>query len=466
MTSISDSARPVTHPGTLKSRWAAALLALSGWLLAGSTVVAAERPPNIVLILADDLGWGDVSFNGRKEWRTPHLDRLAEQGTMFRRWYTAGVVCAPSRAALMTGRYGIHNGVVGNNDDLPRAETTLAEALKRQGYVTALVGKWHHGQTRPGEMDYVHPLDHGFDEFFGYTNARHAWEHFPKELWFDREKKPVQGFAGALLTDRAIDFVKRHRTRPFFLYLAPIAPHLLIEAPDGDVAQFRGKFAEKDSTKPYNAIYAAMITRLDQEIGRFLKSLDEVGSADNTMVLFSSDHGATFEEGNQGASAYHDSNRPFRGHKRTLWEGGIRVPGVVRWPGKVPAGKVSSDLVHMTDVLPTLLAAAGAEADPAWKVDGLNLLPVWQGQAKPPERTLFWEWRSEVAQQTAAMRGDLKLVITGNSRPELFNVENDPAERRSLHGEHPELLRQLQQELRTWLATESEAAKWGKPSMR
>jgi arylsulfatase A-like enzyme len=435
-------------------------------LPAASTVAAAERPPNIVLILADDLGWSDVSFNDRKDWRTPHLDRLAEQGTMFRRWYTAGVVCAPSRAALMSGKYGIHNGVVGNNDDLPRAETTLAEALKRQGYVTALVGKWHHGQTRPGEKDYVHPLDHGFDEFFGYTNARHAWEHFPKELWFDREKRPVQGFAGALLTDRAIEFVKQHQARPFFLYLAHIAPHLLIEAPEDDVVQFRGKFTEKDPTKPFNAIYAAMITRLDREIGRLLKSLDELGLVDNTIVVFSSDHGATFEEGNKGAAAFHDSNRPFRGHKRTLWEGGIRVPGVVRWPGKVPAGKVSSDLVHMTDLFPTLLAAAGAEPDPTWKVDGLNLLPVWQGKAKPSERTLFWEWRAEGYQQVAAMRGNLKLVVTGNSRPELFNIENDPAERRSLHGEYPEIVRQLQQELRTWLATETEAAKWGKSSMR
>jgi arylsulfatase A-like enzyme len=438
---------------------------ITAHLLVGG-VDGAERPPNLVIILADDLGWGDVGFNGRTEWRTPNLDALAGQGTQFRRWYTAGVVCAPSRAALMTGKYGIHNGVVFNNDDLPRAETTLADALKRHGYATALVGKWHHGAKRLDESDYVHPMDHGFDEFVGYTNARHAWEHFPKELWFGREKKPVNGYAGTLLTDQAIDFVTRRKEQPFFLYLAHIAPHLLIEAPEEDVARFRGKFAEKDPARPFNATYAAMVTRLDAEIGRFVKALDALQLGGNTLIVFTSDHGATFEEGNQGASAYHDSNRPFRGHKRTLWEGGIRVPAVVRWPGHVAAGKVSNEVVHMIDVFPTLLAAAGHKPEPSWHVDGLNLLDVWKGTARVPERTLFWEWRAEGYNQQAAMRGDIKLVGMGNNRAELFNVVSDPGERRSLHGEQPQVYQQLQRELRTWLATESEAAKWGKPAAK
>ncbi|MGH9844225.1 MAG: sulfatase-like hydrolase/transferase [Blastocatellia bacterium] len=178
-----------------------------------------ERQPNIIMIYADDLGWGDVGFNGRTEWRTPNLDRLAAQGTVFRRWYTGAVVCAPSRAALLTGKYTIHNGVSANNADLPRQEVTIAEALKPLGYATALFGKWHHGRTRPGESDYVHPLDQGFDEFCGYTDAGHAWEHFPRQLWFGRELKPVTGYAATLLTDRSIDFVKRHQQQPFFLYL-------------------------------------------------------------------------------------------------------------------------------------------------------------------------------------------------------------------------------------------------------
>jgi arylsulfatase A-like enzyme len=422
--------------------------------------------PNLVLILADDLGWGDVGFNGRTSWRTPHLDRLAAQGTRFKRWYSAAVVCAPSRAALMTGKYTIHNGVCANNADLPAGEVTLAAALKKHGYATALFGKWHHGRPRPGAKTYRHPLDLGFDEFFGFTDAVHAWQHFPKELWHGREKKPVKGYAGALFSDRAIDFFKRHKGKPFFLYLAYNAPHLLIEAPAEDVARFKGKFPEKDPKHPYNATYAAMVTRLDKEVGRVLKALDELKLAGDTLVVFSSDHGATFEAGNKGASAFHDSNRPFRGQKRTLWEGGVRVPGLARWPGKVPAGKHSDAVVHMTDVFPTFLAAAGTNPDPAWKVDGANQLGVWLGTAKAPERTLFWEWRSEGYRQLAALRGDLKMVITGDNPPELFNVVSDPAERRSVAAEHPALVKRLRKELQAWLKTETDESKWGRKPVK
>jgi arylsulfatase A-like enzyme len=366
----------------------------------------------------------------------------------------------------MTGRYGIHNGVTGNNDDLPADQVTLAQALKKHGYATALFGKWHHGQPRPGMKDYRHPMDLGFDEFMGFTDARHAWEQYPKELWFGREKKPVEGYANILFTDHAVEFLKAKKDQPFFLYLPYIATHFHIQAPPEDVAEHKGKFQEKDPTKPVNATYAAMVTRLDKEVGRVLKTLDDLGLAENTVVLFSSDHGATFEAGNQGASAYHDSNRPFRGQKRTLWEGGIRVPGIIRWPGQVPAGKVSDEIVHNIDVLPTFLAAAGIEPEAAWKVDGRNLLPVWRGQEKSSQRTLFWEWRVENHNQLAAMRGDLKLVITGNNRPELFNLANDPGERRSVIAEHQALTREMERDLRAWLATESEASKWGKTQAR
>jgi arylsulfatase A-like enzyme len=438
------------------------LLCVLPLLFTAGTASAAEKRPNFVLILADDLGWGDVGFNGRTEWKTPNLDKLGSQGTVFKRWYTAAVVCAPSRAALMTGKYGIHNGVSGNNDDLPADQVTLAQALKKQGYATALFGKWHHGQPRPGMKDYLHPMDLGFDEFMGFTDARHAWEQYPKELWFGREKKPVEGYANILFTDRAAEFLKAKKDHPFFLYLPYIATHFHIQAPPEDVAEHKGKFQEKDPDKPVNATYAAMVTRLDKEVGRVMKALDDLGLADNTLVLFSSDHGATFEAGNQGASAYHDSNRPFRGQKRTLWEGGIRVPGIVRWPGQVPSGKVSDEIVHNADVLPTFLAAASVEPEAAWRVDGRNLLPVWRGPEKSPQRTLFWEWRVEGYNQLAAMRGDLKLVITGNNRPELFNLVNDPGERRSVFAEHQALAREMERDLRAWLATESEASKWGK----
>jgi arylsulfatase A-like enzyme len=431
-------------------------------LLAAGLAAAADKRPNVVFILADDLGWGDVGFNGRTDWKTPHLDKLAAQGTNFKRWYTAAVVCAPSRAALMTGKYGIHNGVSGNSDDLPADQVTAADLFKKAGYRTAIFGKWHHGKPRPGAKDYRHPLDLGFDEFMGFTDARHAWEQYPKELWFGREKKPVDGYANILFTDQAVAFLKANKERPFFLYLPYIATHFYIQAPPEDVAEFKGKFKEKDPNKPVNATYAAMVTRLDKEVGRVLKTLDDLNLADNTIVVFSSDHGATFEAGNEGASAYHDSNRPFRGQKRTLWEGGIRVPGLVRWPGKVPTGKESHEPFHNTDLLPTLLSAAGIKPDVALKFDGRDVLAVWQGKEKAPQRTLFWEWRVEGYNQLAAMRGDRKLVITHGGRPELFDVENDPGERRNIVAEHPELAKQLEKELKDWLATETEASKWGK----
>ena len=419
----------------------------------------AERPPNIVFILADDLGWGDVGFNGRTEWSTPQLDRLASQGTIFHRWYTAGVTCAPSRAALMTGKYPIHCGVSANNQDLPASEVTIAEALKARGYATGMFGKWHHGKPRGGAGSYVHPMDQGFDEFFGFTDATAAHQQYPKTLWFGREERPVNGYANVLFTDHGIDFLRRHRDGPFFLYMPYTISHFRIEAPAEDVAPFRGKFKEKDPAEPVNATYAAMVTRLDKEVGRLLAALEELGLSENTVVVFTSDHGATFESGNKGTSAYHKSNGPFRGQKRTLWEGGIRVPASVRWPGKVPAGKTADEVVHMTDLMPTLLALAGGAPEPAWKVDGRNVLEVWRGAAKGPQRTLFWEWRAEGYSQVAAMRGDLKLVITGKTPPELFDVVADPGEMRSLRDEHPKVVDQLRSDLNAWLATETPESK-------
>jgi arylsulfatase A len=414
---------------------------------------APRKGPNIVLIYADDLGWGDVGFNGRKEWATPNLDRLGAQGTIFRRFYTAAVVCAPSRAAMLTGKSTIHNGVSRNDDDLRSRETTLAEALKAQGYSTALFGKWHRGLPPKGSP-LGHPMDQGFDLFFGFTDAKHAWEKFPDELFEGREMKPSSGHADDLFTDRAVEYLKRHRDGPFFLYLPYISAHYNIEAPADEIESHKGKFPEADPSTPLNATYAAMVTRFDRNVGRVLAALDDLNLADDTIVVFTSDHGATFESGNQGTSNALDSNRPFRGQKRTLWEGGIRVPAAVRWPGHVPAGVVSNEVIIMTDLFPTLLAAAGSTPDPAWKVDGLNVLPAWLGKGHVPDRTLFWEWRSEGSNQVAAMRGKEKLVIVNNGPAELFDVEADPAERRNIIAEHGELATQLRSELKAWLATE------------
>jgi arylsulfatase A-like enzyme len=409
-----------------------------------------QRRPNFVMLYADDMGWSDVGFNGRKEWQTPHLDRLASQGTVFERWYTGMPLCAPSRACLLTGKYTIHHGVRTNNTDIPKSEVTIAEALKPLGYRSALIGKWHRGRLPDGS--FTHPLDQGFDETFGYLDARHAWEHFPKKLWRGRQEEEVSGYSSDLLVDESIKFVRANQDNPFFLYVPFIEPHFYVEAPDEDLKLYRGKFGEKDPAKPYNAHYAAMIHRLDKSIGRLMKTLDELKLADNTIVVFSSDNGATFETGSQGAPVFHDSNRPHRGQKRSLEEGGIREPSLLRWPGRVAAGKRSREVMHMTDVLPTFLAAAGGAPDPAWKVDGVNMLDVWLGKSNGPERTLFWEFQTEGINMYAAMRGDFKLLEIGGNRF-LYNVSTDPGERRTLAQQHPELFQQLRKELEVWLAT-------------
>jgi arylsulfatase A len=413
---------------------------------------AAAGRPNILMIYADDLGWGDVGFNGRTTWTTPHLDQLAREGIRFTRWYSGAVVCAPSRGVLMTGKYTIHNGLRSNGADLPASEVTIAEALKPLGYDTSLIGKWHHGRLPDGS--FTHPLDQGFDETFGFLSARHAWEHFPKELFRGRQSVPVTGYTADIFSDEAVKYIESHTERPFFLYLAYIESHFHVEAPPEEVARFRGKFDEVDPSDPRNAAYAAMITRLDKGIGRVIAALDKAGLAEKTLVVFSSDQGATFEGGNKGASAYHDSNHPFRGQKRSLEEGGIRVPSLARWPGTVPSGKVSHAVIHMSDVLPTFVAAAGGEVKPEWKVDGANVLDVFTGKAdRPADRTLCWEWNSHGIQWYAAMRGNMKLLEI-NGAQFLYDVANDPGERRTLAQERKGVFERLRKELEEWKASE------------
>jgi arylsulfatase A-like enzyme len=263
----------------------------------------------------------------------------------------------------------------------------------------------------------------------------------------------VSGYIDDLITDRAVEFVDKHRERPFFLYLAYVAPHFGIAAPADEVARHVGKLSEADTDSPLNATYAAMVTRLDRNIGRLVETLQRQGLTRNTLIVFTSDHGATFESGNLGTSAALDSNRPFRGQKRTLWEGGIRVPAFVSWPGTIPEGVVAQEVVHLTDLLPTFVAAGGGNLNAAWHVDGVNQLPVWTRKAPATARTLFWEWQSEGYNQLAALKGQFKIVITHGGRTELYDVVADPAERRDVSANYPELASQLRDELNSWLLT-------------
>ena len=225
------------------------------------------------------------------------------------------------------------------------------------------------------------------------------------------------------------------------------------------MAKHAGKVPDSDSTQPVNARYAAMITRLDGNVGRLVGSLDRLGLTRDSLIIFTSDNGATFESGNQGASVALDSNRPFRGQKRTLWEGGIRVPGLVCWPGRIEGGQVSRANVQLIDLLPTIVAAAGGAIDPAWHVEGVNLLPLWCGQGREPERYLFWEWQAEGSDQLAAMRGDDKLVVTRGGKAELYNVVSDPSERRDISALHPERVKELLEQLNAWTKSEDPRGK-------
>lgn len=420
-------------------------------LLAATPLLAQQRKPNVVILYADDMGYHDVGFNGRKEWSTPNLDRLASEGTIFDRWYTAYPLCCPSRAALLTGKYGIHTGVRDNQTDIPSGETTIAEALKPLGYKSALIGKWHKGNSNGGPI--THPLDQGFDQTFGYGDAREAWEHFPKKLWRGKQQEEVSGYSCDILANEAIKFVNANKSNPFFLYVPFIEPHFWIESPEENLKKYRGKFPEKDASKPVNAHYAGMIERLDAAVGRIVKAIDDAGLRENTLIVFSSDNGATFEERTYGAPAFHDSNNPFRGQKRSLEEGGIRMPSFVRWPGHVPAKKRSDTVVHMTDVMPSFLAAAGITLDPSWKVDGANMLDVWAGKSNAPERTVFWEFNVEGWNMYAAMRGDWKYLQLGDKNKWLYNVKEDPGERRTRAQEYPEIFKSLQADLQAWLKT-------------
>jgi arylsulfatase A len=416
--------------------------------------------PNVVLIFVDDVGYGDVGFNGRTTWETPNLDRLAAQGKNLRRCYAGASVCAPSRAVLLTGRSTIHNRVRANCDDLPGDEVTISEALRSFGYQTAIFGKWHRGLPRSEDKGWAHPLDQGFDEFFGFTDATHAFQKFPSWLWEGREQVAVSGYADDLFAERAARYIARPREpgRPFFLYLPLTSGHFNIQAPADEVALHLGQFDGPSRRNLLNATYAAMMTRMDKNVGTVLRAIDEAGLAHETLVIFASDHGATFELGNRGTSAFHRSNGTLRGQKRTLYEGGLRVPAVVRWPGRVPAGTVSDEPIHAVDFFPTLLALAGG--DPAdWRGPALGGIDVWDAlsTAAPgvlPERTMFWEWRSEGYDLIAAMRGPHKLVISRGGRPQLFDVEADPSETHDLAAENPELVERLARELDAWLATE------------
>ncbi|MCA9002144.1 MAG: arylsulfatase, partial [Planctomycetes bacterium] len=426
--------------------------------------------PNVILIVADDLGYGDLGSYGQKLIQTPHLDRMAEQGMRFTDFYAGSPVCAPSRCTLMTGLHPGHAyvrdnweaGGWGEHDaegqkPLPTGTQTLGRVLQEAGYQTACIGKWGLG----GEGTTGGPLDQGFDRFFGYNCQRHAHNFYPRYLVDDRGIRILEGndrgltgkqYAPDLYADEALKFIREHKDGPFFVYYPTIVPHLALQVPEDSLAPYVGEWDDPpyDGKKGYlphatpRAAYAGMVSRMDRDIGRLLAQLEEMGVDKNTLVMFTSDNGATYDIG--GAhSEFFESNGVLRGAKGSVYEGGLRVPLIARWPGKIPAGTETAALGAFWDFMPTIAGFAGATTE--GPLDGTTLAPALFGIAADTGRTLYWEFPGYGNQQ-ALRQGDWMLIrrFLGDSKKtstELYNLATDISQEHNVAAEHPELVAQL-----------------------
>ena len=425
------------------------LLRLSGLPFA-ATLARGQRaqksvPPNFVFIMADDLGVYDLGCYGQKLIRTPHIDRLAEEGMRFNACYAGASVCAPSRSVLMTGQHTGHTRVrsnmslrTGGRVSLTGEDVTIAEVLKgpewrdafddEREYATAIFGKW--GLGEPGTPGL--PNDHGFDEWFGFLNQQHAHGHYPQYMWRNRSKETLHGnlsggrreYASDLFAREALHFIDRHRYQPFFLYFTPTVPHARFEGPD--LGPYAGEAWPEEAKN-----YAAMVTRMDSYVGRIMAKLKETGLEENTLVFFTSDNGGIFDYKPFGTMG------PLRARKGSIYEGGTRIPSIARWPGQVKAGSVSDYPWAFWDVLPTLADLAGVRGIPR-NVDGVSIAPTLFGKQQDPERPLYWEsYGDRSGFQQAVRMGRWKGVRHGlDAALELYDLSADPGESKDVAASH------------------------------
>jgi arylsulfatase A-like enzyme len=408
--------------------------------------------PNVVLIITDDAGYGDFGSYGAPDVKTPNIDRIAREGVRMSDFYANGATCTPTRAALISGRYQQRFeleaplGAQGEKDwerGLQPTGRSLPQLLKNTGYATALVGKWHLGWKSK-----FSPTAHGFDYFFGFKSGfidyyQHtAGGDSPVKADLFENDKPVEfkGYMTDLITEQSIRFIEQNASRPFFIDIAYNAPHWPYQRPDQpstarDNARHLLPFDTQTSTR---ADYVAMLERMDDGVGRILAHLDQLGLRQNTIVIFTNDNG--------GEWLSHSG--PLFHHKGSLWEGGIRVPAIIRWPGRIPAGKVSGQVGLTMDLTASILEVAGALVPPEAKLDGINLFPVLEGRTAPVERTVFWRVTGARSQR-AVRAGEWKLIFD-DGRPMLFNLRTDIGERTNLIGQHPEIATRLRLLLDVW----------------
>jgi arylsulfatase A len=447
------------------NRLKAALLTLIVALLAMSVLRSAESKPSIVFILVDDMGYGDIGCMGAKDIRTPNIDRLAAEGVKFTDFYANAPVCTPTRAGFITGRWQQRFGLefafgyqveqfrrvggewVPEPDihalGLPLSEATIADRLKSAGYVTGAFGKWHLGYK-----DEYNPTKRGFDEYFGELLGhadyyRHAYFDGTPALRDGMQRVQRDGYLTDLVNERAAKFIRDHATRPFFLYVPHLAVHAPFQPPDAPQTPMVTRESMLTGSR---AIYQAMLERVDAGVGMILRELDQLGIADNTLVVFSSDNG-----GERWASS-----GPLFHHKATLWEGGIRVPCLMRWPAKLPKGKTTAQMGITMDLHATFLAAAGSPQSKGLPLDGVDLLPLLAGP-NPRERTFYWRIDRSNRKQRAIRQGKWKYLNDGNTMDLLFDLSADIGERINLGYQHPEILLRLKQALKGW-ETEMDAS--------
>jgi arylsulfatase A-like enzyme len=438
-------------------------------------IATAQTRPNIIFIQADDLGYGDLSCYGQRKFKTPNIDRLAAGGLRFTQYYAGSTVCAPSRSALMTGQHTGHTRIRGNaRYPLLPEDVTVAEVLKATpgaGYKTALIGKWGLGEAGTTGV----PNRQGFDYFFGYLNQRHAHNYYPTFLWRNEERVKLRNvvpdedeegsgnstnrvdYTHDLMADEALKFLERNSGGPFFLYLAFTIPHANNEAKNkGMEVPDLGEFASEDWPDQEKA-KAAMITRMDRDVGRLMASLKKLGIDDNTLVFFTSDNGPHREGG--ADPDFFDSNGPLRGIKRDLYEGGIRVPMIARWPKRIKAGAKSDQVWAHWDLLPTVAEIAGVK--PPANIDGISMLNAILGRRQRNHEFLYWEFHERGFSQAARM-GDWKAVRKSQGSPlELYDLKNDLGEQNDVAVKHPEVVKKIEDYLKT-ARTESELWPIGK----